>query len=288
MVHVFAKVLITGAAVCALAVAGLSGVAQAADLDQPIFIEQAPEVQPVEIGNGWYLRADVGYALETQANGDFEYRTFGGGIYSDQLFDTGSLSSSLAFGGGVGYRITDYFRVDGTVDAFQTHFEGSTSAASPCLPTDPVLAGTECRTTDSQTMNAYQFMANAYVDLGTFMHFTPYVGAGVGMTYTVGGALTNTLFCVDGAAACPAAYVDTVTHAGSEDFRFTYALMGGVSYEATKNVSFDLGYRYSRVAGGDMFKFDQDSIDAGASGVQGKDNGFDRHEIRVGVRYALW
>ena len=34
--------------------------ALAADYDPPPLLEPAPEYQPVEIGNGWYLRGDGG------------------------------------------------------------------------------------------------------------------------------------------------------------------------------------------------------------------------------------
>jgi hypothetical protein len=37
-----------------------------------------------------------------------------------------------------------------------------------------------------------------------------------------------------------------------------------------------------------MFAFDPDSIANGAGGVQGEDPGIDTHEVRVGLRYALW
>ncbi|RVG01622.1 porin family protein, partial [Sinorhizobium meliloti] len=66
---------------------------------------------------------------------------------------------------------------------------------------------------------------------------------------------------------------------GRDSWRFTYALMAGVSYDVTDRLKFDAGYRYSQIADGDMF---------GSGGAKGHDDGLSRHEFRVGLRFALW
>ncbi len=78
------------------------------------------------------------------------------------------------------------------------------------------------------------------------------------------------------------------THDGLESWRFTYAFMGGIAFDVTKNLKLDLGYKYTHVAGGPMFAFDAATAAAGATGAQGRDPGFSQHEVRVGLRYALW
>ena len=57
----------------------------AADYEPPIVIDQPVEEVPVEIGSGWYLRGDIGYNFQVDADGDFDYRTFDAltGVYSD-------------------------------------------------------------------------------------------------------------------------------------------------------------------------------------------------------------
>src|SRR5690554_2575077 len=70
-------------------------VATAADYNPPIYVDEAPEFRPVEIGSGWYLRGDVGYSLETSADDAFTFRTFDLGppaAYSSDGFDTVDLS----------------------------------------------------------------------------------------------------------------------------------------------------------------------------------------------------
>ena len=276
------RVLLTATA---LGLAG--GIAMAADLDQPIFIETAPDYQPVEIGTGWYLRGDIGWAASS-ASGAFHYRTFDPvtRLYQDQSFATGEYDPDYTIGFGAGYQMTDYLRVDGTLDYYQLDFAGTTTATTPCTGQP---AGTTCMTVDTQSADAWQVMANAYVDLGTIKGFTPYVGGGIGMTYLDFGSLTNQPYCVAGTAACTTPLNGTpVTHEGVQDWRFTYALAAGVSYNMSKNTKLDIGYRYTKVEGGDTFEFDAASQTAGATGPQGSDKGYERHDIRAGIRYSLW
>lgn len=56
--------------------------------------------------------------------------------------------------------------------------------------------------------------------------------------------------------------------------------MAGTSYCLTENLNLDMGYRFTRVAGGRMFEY--------ASGVApGFDDGFNVHEARAGLRYQF-
>lgn len=280
--------------IASCAVAGSASGGVAADLDQPIFVEQAPDYQPVEVGNGWYLRGDVGYSA-SQKGGTHTFRTYNPSAiaptspYADQTFATAATKSDFSIGGGIGYQFTDWLRFDGTIDAYRGKFTGTTAAALPCS-TAAAFTGTHCASNDTQSFDAYQFMANAYADAGTFVGVTPYVGAGAGYTVLAWRDLTNSLYCVPTAAqpVCPATPLAPVTHAGASEARFTYSLMAGLGYQATKNVKLDLGYRYNRIGAGNQFNFDQASIAAGAAGIQGKDAGFHRHELRLGMRYSLW
>ena len=54
---------------------GLPPSAFAADYDPPIVVDQPVEDVPVEVGSGWYLRGDIGYNFDLQADGDFDFRT---------------------------------------------------------------------------------------------------------------------------------------------------------------------------------------------------------------------
>ncbi len=54
----------TGIVLALAAATLLPAAALAADYDPPIYVDEAPEYVPVEVGSGWYLRGDVGYAFK--------------------------------------------------------------------------------------------------------------------------------------------------------------------------------------------------------------------------------
>lgn len=133
-----------------------AGIAGAADYEPPIIVDQAPEVVPVEVGSGWYLRGDLTYNI------------------SDSVYDVGTPvgyeADHTRFGGGVGvgYHFTDYLRSD--VTAAYINIDRFTD-------TDPAF--------DVEFKNReWATMANLYVDLGTIAGFTPYVGVGAGALFS--------------------------------------------------------------------------------------------------------
>ncbi len=254
--------------------------AGAADYDPPIFVEEAAEYVPVEVGSGWYLRGDVGYAFSSEI-GQVDYETFDGVTFEPASFSSQDLDENFTWGGGVGYRFTDYLRADATVDGFRTDFSGSTTSAEPCAggPVD-----TTCRSENGAEVSAVSVMANGYVDLGTYVGITPYLGAGAGYTYLSWGGLGDTSYCVDGAALCASqAPVGSTGRGGAEGWRLTYAVMAGVAYDVTRNIKLDVGYKYRNIEGGDMFGFD--SPQTAGDGSHGD---IEQHEVKVGLRYELW
>jgi opacity protein-like surface antigen len=261
--------------------------AAAADLDEIIYAKELPVTQPVEIGSGWYLRGDLGYSFKTEGGAN-SYRIFNAGppaSYGAGLFNSSALSSDWSGSVGVGYHFTDYLRADATFEYSTGEFGGTTSSAAACVGGAP---GTGCASIDTQKVEQYGFMANAYADLGTYVGFTPYVGAGAGVTRVTWDALNSTNRCVPAVGfPCGAAPAGT-SNPGQEDWRFTYALMAGFSYDLTKNMKVDLGYRYSKVESGTQFNFDAATAGLGAVGAQAQDGGIEKHEVRAGLRYSLW
>ena len=267
--------------VLSLAAFGPFAAAQAADYDPPIVIDDAAEYVPVEVGSGWYLRGDVGYVFDASI-GQVDYTTFDGAIYEPASFTSQSIDTDFSWGGGFGYRFTDYFRADATVDGFRADFNGSTASADPCLD-DPV-ANTSCRSENSSEVSAVSVMANGYVDLGTYVGFTPYVGAGVGYSFLSWGDLNDTTYCVDCVVLCAdEAAVGGTGRAGEDGWRFTYALMAGFAYDLTQNFKLDVGYKYRNIDGGDMFGWDSPQTFG-----DGSHDNIDSHEVRLGLRYELW
>ncbi|PST18588.1 porin family protein [Mesorhizobium plurifarium] len=227
-------------------------------------------------GGRLYLRGDIAYA-PWMDEGDPFYRSTGGAGSGDVSFDSARFDKPASAAIGLGYRFTDVLRGDLTAEYFEGRFDGSSLSASPCAGEG---AGTGCAFSHRANFSALGLMANGYVDLATLAGFTPYLGAGIGTTRIDWKTVRETATCVGSGGACTGAS-DGVSYGGRDSWRFTYALMAGVAYDVTDRLKFDAGYRYSKIADGDMFG-------SGADGAKGYDDGFSRHEFRVGLRFALW
>ncbi|WP_299869773.1 outer membrane protein [uncultured Hoeflea sp.] len=259
------KMLLAGVA---MVIAG-TGSAVAADVLPAPIIEapyiEAPVSHPVAAASGWYLRGDAGYVWN-----DIDTPKFFQGSNANYVgFASSELRSSYSVGVGVGYQVTRHLRTDLTLDYFSdAEFRGSTVGGCGVA-----LA---CTSTDISEMSGLSLLANAYVDLGTYGRFTPYVGGGIGGTHVSWNGLKNTS-CSD---ANPTLCDPTITHEGDDSWRFTYALMAGASVDITCNLKADVGYRYRRVSGGRMFGYR-------LNGGPGYDEGFSSHEARGGLRYSF-
>ncbi|WP_244651296.1 outer membrane protein [Rhizobium sp. CFBP 8762] len=208
----------------------------------------APEVQISQPAdeNGWYVRGDVGYSVHTSADAP-SYSVNG----VSGRFDGDRFSKPVSGSVGLGYQITDVWRADLTGDWFEGRFSGTIN------PGSPVRAD----------YRAISLLANVYADLGTIMGVTPYVGAGLGST----NLRWDTVETAFGA------------YEGDQSWRLAFAMMTGFSYDLSEKTKLDLGYRYSRIAGGDMFAVN--ASDAGS--LVGDDHSLSRHEIRAGLRFSF-
>lgn len=247
-------------------------VANAADLIEPPVVEVVPEVRTVAVG-GWYLRGDVGYAHSK--NGGVDY--YQGSPTLTGHFEEHDLGGAWMLGGGIGYQATDYLRVDLTLDhQFKADFDGSSAQNVTC--TAVTAAGT-CSFNDDGELAVTTLLANAYLDLGNYSGFTPYVGAGIGGAMVHWGDLTNTEY----EDANPSNSATSI-HDGNGEWRFAYALHAGVSYDVSSNLKFDAGYSYKHIDGGSMFSFESGNAN---SGPQGFDDDLKIHTFKAGLRWSL-
>lgn len=266
----------------AAALMASSAMAQAADLLPPPVEEFPPEVVVSHgAASGWYIRGDIGYAsMKVDEVNYFQGAAFTGS------FEEHDLDSTWSIQGGIGYQVTDYMRIDATLKYFgSSDFNGSSEPGPTATCTGGF--GAFCSYNDDAELESMTLlMANAYVDLGTFKGFTPYVGAGIGGAHVSWGDLLNDQTCV-GSANDPACSALDFNHAGESEWRFAWAVHAGASYDVTCRTKIDAGYTYTRVEGGAMFG-DGIPVGGGAGvGGYGFDGGIDVHEGRVGLRYAL-
>jgi opacity protein-like surface antigen len=174
--------------------------AQAADLPN---LEPRPE-PIVQFTSVWYARADAGWGFLRGSSGT----DFGVNYTSTSIMDAATV------GAGLGFHL-DWFRADATLDyGMNMKFTGTYPAG----------------VTTAELSN-YTALFNGYIDLGTWWGFTPYVGAGAGVSVLHVSAVNdaNPLF-----GGLPS----------TTNSSFAWAAHAGVSYTFTRNWVFDLSYRY--------------------------------------------
>ena len=264
------KLLLLAASVAVLS--GAATFAQAADIMDPPVVELPEPVvhMPAPAKGGWYIRGDIGYSLNKMGNVPF-YTAGSTGVGSSTL-EILDINKNWSVGGGVGYDTGNYLRMDLTADYFSKANIHGRSLAS-CTVGGVTSA---CYTTDTASLTALSLMANAYVDLGKFNGFTPYVGAGIGGSHVKFSELNNA--CPVGATNCT-----PEVHPGGKEWRFTYAVMAGASYDVTDCLAIDAGYRYRKIEGGKMFDRGTNAFSPGP----GHDKGVSSHDFRIGARYKL-
>jgi opacity protein-like surface antigen len=248
--------------------------------DMPPPVEAPEYTGTIANADGWYIRGDLGYNASV-SGGDPTYKTFdfATATTSNNTFDHTRFTNDFTLNAGAGYQFSDFLRTDLTVDYFRTAFTGKGNWES-CEPSGEVL----CRY-KGQDMTSLGILLNGYVDLGTYAGFTPYIGAGAGTSYVKWGNVEQYTAC---AQNCGDFDPEMLAREGADSWRLTYAFMAGASYDVSEKLKVDFGYRFSRVASGDMFAFNSYEDALGAHGAKAKDKGFSRHEFRTGLRLTTW
>jgi opacity protein-like surface antigen len=225
-----------------VAVLALTRFATAADLlPPPPAPEPAPPLAAPEFG-GWYLRGDLGMAVNNGSNLNLETSPNPlAGINdntANQSFYNTSVSASVLGDVGVGYQFNSWLRGDITGEYRDGgHFQSMYVLNIP----DQFY----------QNYNTYQAniaslvgLANVYADLGTWYGITPFVGGGVGVARNSLYGMTDT-----GGVFFPTLTTPINSPAGGyfgngASTNFAWALMAGLDFNITPNLKLELGYRY--------------------------------------------
>lgn len=266
------SVRFAGFAVTAMLIVLASERAHAADYSPPppVFIPPPP----VEEFSGWYLRGDIGFSNQ-QVGSLFNsnYSGFTSVTNVDKGFDSAAL-----FGVGVGYYFNDWLRFDVTAEyRSKANFHGQDIGALP--------GGGFAVDRYTASKSEWTFMFNAYVDLGTWYNFTPFVGAGIGMSYNTIHNFGDFSTCID-STSCAGSGGSDAHAATASKWNFAWALHAGVAYKVTKNFSIELAYRYISLGDavtGDLVAFD---------GTNNFNNPTEfrkltSHDIKLGLRFNL-
>jgi opacity protein-like surface antigen len=211
--------------VVAGAAAGLTVVAaHAADLGPPPILQPVPVEQ-----SGWYLRGNIGMTNQNVKSIGAVPNPFPNDTITTPFasFDSSPLAAL-----GLGYQINNWLRVDGTGEyRSSAHFHGQqvdANNAGITLPDDYTASKSE-----------WLFLANAYVDLGTWWCVTPFVGAGVGTSRV---SISN--FMDTGATQSGATILSTTYFDNHSQWNFAWALYAGLSYQVTPAFNVEFTYRY--------------------------------------------
>lgn len=227
---------------------------------------QAPQ------GTGFYFRADLGLAISGQAdtrddNCGSPNPFFGCGTSLDS-----TASTSIAVGGGVGYRVASWFRTDFTL-TYRPMFD---------LDGTVTRAGTPDRPFEAD-VTSWNGMINGYVDFAGFFPkgklgiFHPYAGAGLGFA-------VNTID--DISAGSPFAPGVRENAPSGTTANFAWMVTAGTGLHVGNGIIVDLGYKYTDLG---SFTSDAGQACAGAAcrNVDAITGDLHAHELSVGVRIGF-
>jgi opacity protein-like surface antigen len=315
-----------------LACAGLTAAAwpaSAADLlgtAPPLSMPASQGPTTFEVGSNWYIRGDLGISFDEAPTISLSSIStppsgFVGTPYATSA-GTGWSTTNFTGGVGAGYRFNDYLRFDATWDylngpngARQTavicpySLNGETSKAPP-HPELGYLYNTSDTCNAKTDVRQYNntFLANAYVDLGTYGGFTPYVGGGLGFNMNVMSGNLNTYETASGlpyaanlspaaGATYPQVWVDPSGNPiapqpniaftaqnwsrsiSSTTYTFAWALAAGLGFQLNPSATLDVGYRY--LNNGEITRLINPQ-----TGLTTKQNNASQ-QLRVGIRYVL-
>src|ERR1700751_3126628 len=180
--------------------AGAAAPTSAADLlgtSPPLTITESQGPTMFEIGTNWYVRGDLGVSFDKAPSVSFSNVALPPLGVVGAPFTTGDgarwTTTNFTGGAGFGYRWNDWLRFDATWD--YRNGPGGTSQTTLVCPYGltgvsssagvplgyPYNTNNPCNAATSVHQYNNAFLGNAYIDLGTYYGFTPYVGGGLGL-----------------------------------------------------------------------------------------------------------
>ena len=276
--------------------------AEAADLDYGLGDAPPPLAETkVEFGTGWYVRGDIGATSlpAIKLGPPVSLPT------ADNQLPPGPPSATIDSGSHVGYvaslaggyQFNKWFRSDLGFDFHQPLVTNANSGngnvfcvTGVSYPNEvinpggainygaPALANGGCTGNYTTKLNSYDVLVNAYIDLGTWYHVTPYVGAGVGLSF--GHYQTSAAYVQANGVPYHITYTDPQFGTSAPNFdrqqsgtyyNFAFAAMAGFAVDVYSHTKLDIGYRYLNLGS--------------VPGLTG--GSLQEHEVRAGLRYMI-
>jgi len=220
----------------AAAAAAISTAAYAADmpLPPPPQIQYQPVVVATPTGS-WYLRGDIGVGMQGFSEFDHSQTNPAFGWPPSWTIVQQDIQDTSIFGFGVGYEMNNWLRFDVTGEyrtkaAFRVTGSYTDFCGSPSVGT--------CFDVNSGNFSSAVFLANAYVDLGTWWCLTPFIGVGVGSARnTISGMQDNGIIS-NGSVGFGYSAGDNTS------WNLAWDVQAGLTYNVNNNLKIDLSWRY--------------------------------------------
>jgi opacity protein-like surface antigen len=232
--------------------------------------DDIPEYVPATVIGAWYLRGDISRTNQ-QLYGGIDSQ-FLAGLDNLAFSDTGSFGTAPAARLGIGYHLSDWLRFDITGQyRGDSDFSAFARFSDPLVDADP--DSWDGTVEYDATKQEWLFLANAYLDLGTWMGFTPYAGAGVGFSHVTISDPRETVEPGN----------ETARGGSNSATNFAWALHAGIGVEISDRLTLDVGYSYA-----DLGPAASGSL-AGTSrnGPINFDN-IVSHDLNIGLRYKFF
>ncbi|RKQ71588.1 opacity protein-like surface antigen [Litorimonas taeanensis] len=173
--------------------------------------------------SGWYLRGNAGYGTHTD------------GSFSEGMVGDVESEGDFAYSLGLGYQFPSGWRLELDGTDLKTDL-GSISS----LPNS-----------DAQ-LRTRNLMLNAIYDFNDFGDWTPYVGAGLGISHgrmlATAGDYVDSTNTFQQSSACPGATNGTIPSycdAIDSDTNFGWQVLAGLGYAISDNLTWDTQYKYA-------------------------------------------
>ena len=311
--------LFLSAAFASLALATPAAAADLLGSAPPMSFPASQAPTAIETGSNWYVRGDIGIGFDQAPS--IVLPTIPS--VPPGYLGTGASSSGSGAGFtgdlGFGYRVSDYLRMDATWDYWTSPSRTRSFAVICPYGLDGVLNPTTgqpagylydptntCAGTTSLSQHNNSFLANGYVDLGTYGGFTPYVGGGAGLNMSFMQGSASFLESANGLGYAanltnpggfPSVWVNSAGQPivpqpnipftaqnwnrtiNATTYRFAWSLAAGVGFQITPSATLDLGYRYLNGGQSSLLVNPQ-------TGLTVKQNNVSQ-QILVGVRYLI-
>ncbi|MBV9457529.1 MAG: porin family protein [Bradyrhizobium sp.] len=226
---------------------------------------------------GWYLRGDVGFSNQSV---NHVLDTNPAAYDNVNVSQTSSFGSAGIFDVGAGYQFNSWFRGDVTA---QWRGKSNFTGLDVVTGTGP-LAGFVGTDSYAATKSELVFLANAYVDLGTWWCVTPFIGAGIGTARVSIGDFSDTGFFH--IPPFPSAPVTSYNYGGSaSQWNFAWAAHAGLAYKVSPSLTIELAYTYIDMGSGltgATSSFDQVT---NTTHAPFKFNDITSHDVTLGVRW---